>query len=232
MSLDVLAAKDVILLDAGGDPHRSGLRRRSWRGRSGGSKACRRGLGTCRGQGPSLGGRGDPAAAHARELWDGYFSRVLSGAGLEPGAIPAALEALWSANRRQGLWRRPLPGVGWALEALHRSGRRLAVVSNAEGQVEADLRAAGLSRWLETVVDSHLVGVAKPDPEIFAIALRRLGVGAEQAFYVGDVPAFDVEGARRAGLPAVLIDPWGVHEDCDAVRIASLAALPALLGGE
>ncbi len=164
-----------------------------------------------------------------RELWNGYFSRVLERAGVERDAISAALDALWLANRRQGLWRRPLPGVHRALEWLHDSGRRLAVVSNAEGQVEGDLRAAGLTGWLETVVDSHLVGVAKPDPRIFAIALDRLGAGPEQAFYVGDVPAFDVEGARRAGMPAVLIDPHGVHEDCPAVRIASLADLPALL---
>ncbi|MDQ7007158.1 MAG: HAD-IA family hydrolase [Acidobacteriota bacterium] len=232
MSLDVLAAKDVILLDAGGTL--IGLDYDAVRGAVGpaGARLADEALELAEARARRWADEAIRRRLTPRELWDGYFSRVLSGAGLEPGAIPAALEALWSANRRQGLWRRPLPGVGWALEALHRSGRRLAVVSNAEGQVEADLRAAGLSRWLETVVDSHLVGVAKPDPEIFAIALRRLGVGAEQAFYVGDVPAFDVEGARRAGLPAVLIDPWGVHEDCDAVRIASLAALPALLGGE
>ncbi|MCU0253481.1 MAG: HAD-IA family hydrolase, partial [Acidobacteria bacterium] len=113
----------------------------------------------------------------------------------------------------------------------HAAGRRLAVVSNAEGQVEQDLAAAGFGRYLETVVDSHLVGVAKPHPRIFAIALERLGVGAEQALYVGDVPAYDVAGARAAGMPAVLLDPWGIHAGVDgAVRIRRLEELPGLLG--
>jgi putative hydrolase of the HAD superfamily len=166
-----------------------------------------------------------------RALWDGYFGRLLAEVGVPATARPAALEALWRANRERGLWRRPVPGAVDVVARLHAAGRRLAVVSNAEGQVEQDLVAAGFGPYLETVVDSHLVGVAKPDPRIFAIALERLGARPEQALYVGDVPAYDVAGARAAGLPAVLLDPWGIHAAVDdAVRIGSLAELPALLG--
>jgi len=75
------------------------------------------------------------------------------------------------------------------------------VVSNAEGQVEQDLVAAGFGAYLETVVDSHRVGVAKPDPRIFAIALGRLGAGAEQALYVGDVPPTTSPARARRGCP-------------------------------
>lgn len=166
----------------------------------------------------------------ARELWDGYFARVLGGAGVPERDVAPALEALWAANRELGLWRRPVPGAREALARLAAAGKRMAVVSNAEGQVEADLRDAGFGEFLETVVDSHLVGVAKPDPRIFEICLERLGVTRERCIYVGDVPAFDVEGARAAGIPAVLIDAHGLHEDVDAVRVRSIAELPVVLG--
>lgn len=171
------------------------------------------------------------SACHGRELWDGYFSRLLLGAGIEPNAIAPILPALWAANRALGLWRKPIAGARGALAQLVQAGYRLAVVSNAEGQVESDLREAGLADQLETVVDSHVVGVAKPDPGIFQIALERLGVSREDAFYVGDVPAFDVVGAHAAGLPAVLLDPHEIHTDVEvAARLPSLAALPSWLG--
>ncbi len=166
-----------------------------------------------------------------RALWDGYFGRILSSIGVAPSVQAGALDALWDANRERGLWRRPVPGALEVLARLHAAGRRMAVVSNAEGQVENDLVAAGFGAYLETVVDSHLVGVAKPDPRIFSIALERMGADASQALYVGDVPAFDVAGARAAGIPAVLLDPWGIHASVeDAVRIRTLAELPKLLG--
>ena len=120
--------------------------------------------------------------------------------------------------------------AGEVVDARHGAVKRLAVVSNAGGQVEADLDQCGLPRWGETVVDSQLVGVAKPDPRIFHVALERLGAGPGEAVYVGDVPASDGEGARAAGIPRVLIEPFGVHGDVDVTRISRLADLPPLLG--
>ena len=113
---------------------------------------------------------------------------------------------------------------------LKRRGYRIGVVSNAEGRVEQDLGSAGYAGLLETVVDSHVVGVAKPDPRIFEICLERIGGRAADAIYVGDVPAFDVDGARAAGIDPVLIDPFDVHDDVEVTRIRALDELPGLLG--
>jgi putative hydrolase of the HAD superfamily len=80
----------------------------------------------------------------------------------------------------------------------------------------------------ETVVDSSLVGVEKPDPQIFRIALERMGLGPEHAVFCGDLPAVDVEGARAAGLRPVLLDRHDLYpEICPRVR--SLTELPAML---
>ncbi len=168
--------------------------------------------------------------ASTRELWDGYFSSLLRGGGFAEARMDWALDALRKANREDGLWRRPIPGARELLARLRRTGRRLAVVSNAEGQVEADLRKAGLADDLEVVIDSFHVGVAKPDPRIFEIALERLGVDAQQAVYVGDVPAYDVDGARAAGIAPILIDPYGIHPGVDVPRLRKLGELAALLG--
>jgi putative hydrolase of the HAD superfamily len=170
------------------------------------------------------------ARLSTRELWDGYFGRILERVGLPETHLAACLDALWEMHHERGLWRRPIPGAREVLERLRAAGKRLAVVSNAEGQVERDLDEAGFGGLLETVVDSHRVGVAKPDPGIFAIALGRLGATPEEAVHVGDVPAYDVDGARAVGLPAILLDPHGIHEEVEAVRIRSLEELPRLVG--
>lgn len=226
-----LRERDVVLLDAGGtlitldyDLIRRAL---APSGNAPGDEALDRGEVAARRW-------ADTGVRHrltARELWDGYFGRILGAAGVPEPAVAPAIDALFSANREHGLWRRPIAGAREVLARLAAAGRRMAVVSNAEGQVEADLREAGFGEFLETVVDSHLVGVAKPDPRIFEICLGRIGVtDRERCVHVGDVPAFDVAGARAAGISPVLIDAHDVYGDVDAVRIRSLGELPELLG--
>jgi putative hydrolase of the HAD superfamily len=165
-----------------------------------------------------------------RELWDGYFGRILGSVGLPECHLSMCLDELWRLHHEKGLWRRPIPGAREVLERLHAAGKRLAVVSNAEGQVEQDLQEAGFADLLETVIDSEVVGVSKPDPRIFAIALERLDATAGDAVYVGDVPAYDVDGAAAAGMPAILLDPHSIHDGVEATRIRGLHELPALVG--
>jgi len=74
------------------------------------------------------------------------------------------------------------------------------------------------------IVDSEVVGVAKPDPAVFRPALEVLGVSAQRAIYVGDSHHYDVGGALAAGLHPVQLDPYGMG-DGDHDRIASLTDL-------
>ena len=90
-------------------------------------------------------------------------------------------------------------------------------MSNAEGQVAGDAQRFGLAPYFDAIIDSHIVGVAKPDPRIFQIALERLGVAADEARFAGDIYSIDVVGARAAGIEARLIDQhrryiWVEHE--------------------
>lgn len=130
------------------------------------------------------------------------------------------------------LWLREIPGSREGLAALAATGTRLGVISNADGQIAARLAereilqvGPGLGVEVECVIDSGAVGVMKPDPRIFRIALDALDLEPAECWYVGDMPGIDVVGARRAGLHPVVIDPLGLHTGADYDRCASLADL-------
>jgi HAD superfamily hydrolase (TIGR01509 family) len=160
-----------------------------------------------------------------------YFAIVLEAVGVPQEATARVLDVLEGHNRARCLWRVMEPDTPAVLDALRARGFRLGVVSNADGRVEADLARSGLGARFATIVDSHVVGVEKPDPAIFRIALARLGAAPETTLYVGDVFAIDVLGARRAGLAAALIDPLGRYPGpIDCPRIRGLAELLELLG--
>ena len=159
-----------------------------------------------------------------------YFGTVLARLKVPParrGPIIAALEA---HNRERCLWRVAEPDTPAVLAALRARGFLLGVISNADGRVEEDLERYGLGAFLATVVDSHVVGIEKPDAAIFRHAVERLGARPEDAVHVGDVFGIDVVGARRAGLTPVLLDRLGRYPGrVDCPRIRRLGGLLRLL---
>lgn len=77
---------------------------------------------------------------------------------------------------------------------------------------------------VSVVIDSHVVGIEKPDPRIFGFALDVLGADPARCLYVGDTIRFDVRGALAAGLFPVHMDPFG-HCDGPHAHISALADL-------
>ncbi len=103
-----------------------------------------------------------------------------------------------------------------AILAVRKAGLSVGVISNSNGSVRMALEKAGLAQHLDFVIDSTVVGVAKPDPRAFQIGLEAAGVAAADAAYVGDSYFVDVIGARAVGMTGVLFDPgrcWG-ERDC------------------
>lgn len=172
-----------------------------------------------------------------REIWLAYnrgYAHALGAAD----RVEDVAEVLLNEFTTGGVWTRVIPGSPEALRALHATGVRLAIVSNADGSVEAQLAADGICQTgdgpgvpMDALCDSMVVGVAKPDPGIFAIALERCGVDPAYAIHVGDTPAADVDGAVAAGVTPVLVDPYDDHPDLDVVRVASLADVVPLVAG-
>lgn len=159
-----------------------------------------------------------------------YFDDLLAAAGMPDALRPQVVGRLRADNREAGLWRVPLEGALETLASLRRAGLRTGVVSNADGRARLLLEQAGLAASFDVILDSHFEGVEKPDPEIFRRALARLGVGAAQAVFVGDIWSIDVEGSRAAGLRPILMDVTGGYADRDCERIAGLVELCDRLG--
>ena len=167
-------------------------------------------------------------STEGRDVKRRYFELTFAGLAGAPPADPAAVVA--AIDALENLWRVPAPDAAATIDALRARGLRVGVVSNSDGTVERVLERVGLRDRLDVVIDSAVVGVEKPNPEIFHHALRALGAAAATAIYVGDLPAVDVTGAHAAGLVPVLMDPLGLWPTAvDAVRIARLADLPELI---
>ena len=98
----------------------------------------------------------------------------------------------------------PEPGVRELLEALRSRSVPYAILSNGWSPLQ-QAKAARIGFDGPVLVSSD-IGCQKPSPEAFAALQRALGAGAHEIAYVGDTPASDVEGARRAGLCAVWFD--------------------------
>ena len=80
---------------------------------------------------------------------------------------------------------------------------RLGVVSNFYGNVAALCREAGLAKSLDVILDSTRVGISKPDPGIFRLAMDELGVEPAETIFVGDSYDHDMTPARRLAMKTI-----------------------------
>ena len=172
------------------------------------------------------------ASTETRAVADRYLTYVLEGAGVTTAStVAAVVEWRRTYNPPIGLWYAREPNAEAALTRARAAGLSTAVISNSNGSVRRIMELLGLAPLLDFVIDSGEVGVEKPDPRIFALALERAGLGASDAVYVGDLYSIDVIGARAAGLEAILLDPggcWG-ERDCRSAPDV-LAAVKLALG--
>ena len=171
------------------------------------------------------------------EVFDDYhlaYARHLGIGGQQLAAAAGALGSLWAES---GLWRDVVPGAAEGLAAIAATGTPIVVVSNADGTVDQLLESTGLLQVgpgpgteVVAIVDSGRVGVAKPDPQIFHLALELAGTTADRAIHVGDAYQYDVRGARAAGVRPLLVDPFDLRGDVDCERITTLAQVVDHLG--
>lgn len=155
------------------------------------------------------------------------LQEALETAGDDPALADPAFEVFFAARQEVD----PYPE---AVEALARLAARFPVLGLTNGN--ADLARIGLAPHFVGCLSARELGVAKPDPRVFAAACERLGLPPAQVLHVGDDWAMDVLGARGAGQPAVWVRradhagaapsvlPPGVH------RVADLAELARWLG--
>lgn len=112
------------------------------------------------------------------------------------------------------------------LKAMH---LRLGVVSNWSPSLNDLLRGLFLAPYFEEIISSADVGYRKPNPMIFTIILERMGLSPCEVLHVGDRPDADGEGAKAAGIEAIIIDRFGQYQENGFTTIGSLGDLPHVI---
>jgi beta-phosphoglucomutase len=159
------------------------------------------------------------------------------------GAKSAELDAWWRGNFAKtwpdrpdlaekmfawlmaGRFDRLFPDVVPALTALRDAGMPMAVLSNWGTHLHDVLRRFSLAGCFEFITVSAEVGLAKPDRRIFDLVVAQANRPRQRLLYVGDHVGDDIEGARGAGLDAVLIDRRDQQANALCPRIRSLLEL-------
>ena len=153
----------------------------------------------------------DPNITALREWAPGYRREAWSQALAELGVSDTADAERWSAlfQQERRARHRVFPDAEPCLMELKQK-YRLALLSNGAPDLQREkLEASGLGGYFESVVISGEVGIGKPEPGIFLLALERLGVSPQAAVMVGDSLARDIQGAQRAGIRAVWLNREG-----------------------
>jgi putative hydrolase of the HAD superfamily len=122
---------------------------------------------------------------------------------------PELYDALYDRHMLPEAWR-PYPDTAEVLDALRERGVPVAVVSNIGWDLRPVFRAHGLDRRVDAYVLSCEHGVQKPEPRIFELACRALGVAPGETLMVGDDRRADA-GAAALGCAVHLVD----HLPCD-----------------
>ncbi len=153
--------------------------------------------------------------------WRNYLRTYISACGIVADRAELLADEM-SQGIRGHSWAHVGLGVMDGLRAVAALGLPMGVVSNSDGSVEGDLRRLGVCHVpdghglpaagveMGVILDSAVVGVAKPDPGIFRLALDALKIPADgTVVHVGDSLRYDVAGALAAGLQPVHMDPYG-----------------------
>jgi len=156
-----------------------------------------------------------------------YPRALLPQLGIVRGRMAEALE-VWERIADRGrfgqvLWREPTPGATTTIDALRRAGIAVLIVTNSDGHAAENLAACGFAGI--PIVDSTVVGFAKPDARIFHAALARAGATAAETVHVGDTLANDVAGACAAGITPIHFDP---RRACRAREHFHVRSLPGI----
>jgi putative hydrolase of the HAD superfamily len=114
------------------------------------------------------------------------------------------LEQLRSERLKQkaAVLRAVEPDVLAAIDALRARGLKLAVVTNSFAEDVAGWDGSPLRPYFDIMLCSSVIGLAKPNPEIYLLACRELRVSPGRALFIGDGADKELDGARSAGLNA------------------------------
>lgn len=136
-------------------------------------------------------------------IWMEYYLKGFQIAPEKIAPIAEKLSVLYDSVRMRNEVR---AGMLETIVRLHQMGLAQGIISNiiSSTWVPELVKTYGIAPYMAAVVLSEDVGIRKPDPEIFRIASRQVGIPLTEMAYVGDTLSRDVLGARNASLPLVI----------------------------
>ena len=152
-------------------------------------------------------------------VWNEY---VFSGYPVDQEKLGSIAEDLMFFIETHYYQRAMRPEVPCVLEAIHRLGLKIGLISNvnSRGQVPANLELYGIRHYFDPIVLSSVYGRRKPDPAIFHYAARLAELPTSECLYVGDRIARDIVGARKAGfrMAVQIINDFNHGEEDDGAE--------------
>ncbi|APZ43175.1 HAD family hydrolase [Acidihalobacter ferrooxydans] len=153
-----------------------------------------------------------------------WLAELAAEHALDDALIEDGFRVFWLARNEVELYAE-------AADLLCTLGQRFTIGAITNGN--ADVRHIGVDHYFDFVLTSAEAGVSKPHPDIFAQALARAGVSANECVHVGDDAECDVRGAQALGLRAVWVNPaqsrWPLEEGAPDASIRHVSELPGVL---
>ena len=155
-----------------------------------------------------------------KEILPFYFSLILKSMNLDKETEEHVVSEIIKRHKKKMLWSIFPSSVYKVIKELRKRDYLVGIISNSDGRLVNQLKSMKIWELFDTVVDSREVGVEKPDPEIFKIALNRLNAQPEEAIYIGDIYSIDIKPAQRIGMKAILFDPGDFfgHLHCPRIK--------------
>lgn len=140
--------------------------------------------------------------ASEKELWTNWLLPHYPAEKIAP--LAGKLTRLWRDHDGR---RVPRPDAKATIIELDRRGYLLGIIANTitETEIPDWMATDGVTDYFKTVILSSRVGLRKPDPEIYWLAARQIGVAPVNCAYVGDNPVRDVEGTHAAGFGMMIL---------------------------
>jgi putative hydrolase of the HAD superfamily len=177
----------------------------------------------------------EPSLAILRGWIPGYralaWTQALAEVGLDDSAMVRAMGDFFLADRRQR--HVVFPESRAVLDALQ-SRVKLGIITNGASDIQrAKIEGSGLDHYFDAILVSGEEGFGKPKPEIFRLAIDRMGVDEATAVMIGDSLALDVAGAAAVGIRSVWVNRRGLEGSdrfpAPDAELPDLAGLPDLL---
>lgn len=169
--------------------------------------------------------------ARAASLWADMYEVLFTALGFARDTARELAHDVYHAFGSATRWE-SYPDVKPGFEELKNRGVAVGLVSNWDTRLADIFHELGLSTYLDCIVSSATVGLSKPDPRIFEVALSRVGCEAEEAVHCGDHYFSDVIGARSVGITPVLMNRWDVELPADCMVVTSVEELVVAIDEE